>query len=370
MVTTVAIDGRFALGERRGIGKGSLELLRGLRELALPLQFDVVTDRAPDPDLFPPHDAWRWSRLRPGAYPLWEQVALPVHLSRTRPDIVHCLGNTAPLLGGHRTQLILTVHDFIFMEPWQLRPVRQRLGRQYRRFVVPRAIRRADWIVADSNAIRQQLVQQYPAAADRMSVIGIPVAERFFSLATPRAQGDSEPEYFIAFGGIDPRKNVDRIVSAFALVRASRPTLRLVLIGAQGHHRGGGKAGVEARPYVSEDELVGLYASARALVYPSLREGFGVPILEAMALGVPVITSDREPMRELAGDAGLLVDPESTQAIREAMEAVLRGSPEIRSRALGGRQRASAFRRHRIAEQVAALYTALAHPNPVLETRP
>src|SRR5207302_7539728 len=167
--------------------------------------------------------------------------------------------------------------------------------RLYRRLVVPAALRRAGWIIVDAEATRTQLVERYPSVANRVSVIGIPIAERFFT-DRPAAAAPQQST-FVAFGGIDPRKNVDRILRAFATVRATQPSSELILIGTQGQLDGNRAiAGVRVRPYVTEDELLELYGSASALVSPSLRDGFGVPILEPTALASPVLTSAHDPI--------------------------------------------------------------------------
>ncbi len=374
-MTTVAIDARFAVGERRGIGKGSLELLRSLVQLDAPLFYELLVDRdaptLPSPGgggneaLIDAHENWKWRRLRPAPYPVWEQVALPRYVRSHSPAVLHLTGNTGPvaLPGAGTTQFLLTVHDMIFLEARRLRSWRQRVGRLYRRVIVPAAVRRATWVIVDSDATRKQLIERFPSVANRISVIGIPIAERFFTYRPATRTGQAP--YFVAFGASDSRKNVERIVRAFATVRAAQPSLELVLIGTQGQlHGATAPPGVRVRPYISEDELLELYTSALGLVYPSLSEGFGVPILEATALGVPVVTSDRDPMRELAGEASILVDPEDTNAIAGAMTTLLRNQEPYRRLADQARSRAEPFRPRRIAEQMAELYLRLAGVRP------
>ena len=361
-LTIVAIDARFAVGERRGIGKGSLELLRSLVQLDAPLSYELLVDREPGA-LIEARENWKWKRLQPAAYPVWEQIALPRYVRSQAPAVLHSTGNTGPIALSRAgpTQFLLTVHDLIFLETRRLRSWRQRLGRLYRRAIVPAALRRASWIIVDADSTRQQLVDRYPSVANRISVIGIPIAERYFTYR-PAARA-AQPPTFIAFGGIDPRKNVDRILRAFATVRATQPSTELVLIGTQGQLEAA-PAGVRVRRYIAEDELLELYASASGLVYPSLSEGFGVPILEAAALGLPVITSDRDPMRELAGDGTILVDPENTDAIAAAMTMLLGNQEQYRRRAAEAKRRVEAFRPRRVAEQVAELYLRLAGVRP------
>ncbi len=367
----IAIDGRFAVAERRGIGKGSLELLRALLKLDSPFEYEILVDRFPEPGLLPNRPNWRWRCLRPSLYPAWEQVRLPLYVAQTRPAIVHSLGNTAPILGANRwnSRLILTVHDLIYRERWALSSLRQRVGRFYRRLVVPLALRQADWLIVDSNRTRDQLATLYPEVGERISVIGIPVADHFYNLDPGSGVPQVEPPYLVAFGASDPRKNMPRLIQAFREVRKRFPRLELALVGCQPSVLRDFRSvdGLRFLPYISEEALVRLYESARALVYPSLSEGFGLPVLEAMAVGLPVITSDRQPMKELTADAAILIDPESVGAIVAAIGIVLSGEG-VRSR-LGpiGRRRAEDFRPQKIAKRVLALYELLSRPDSVPE---
>lgn len=352
----IAIDGRFAVGQRRGIGKGSLEVLRAIVQLPASFRYELLVDRSPEPGLIAPSPNWCWQRLEPGVYPAWEQLALPWYARRHHPDIVHSVGNTAPLAPLGKTKLVVTVHDLIFLEHWRLRSMRQRLGRIYRRLIVPAAIRRADWVITDARAIRDQIVARFPSIAGRISVIGVPVAAEFFDREPAEP---SDRPYLIAFSAIDPRKNIARVVEAFQRVRVQLPQSELVLVGSQGPQLGE-VAGIRILQYVPEAELRQLIAGSRGLVYASLSEGFGVPILEAMALGAPVITSNRPPMDELAGSVALLVDPSRGDAIADAMSRLLTDDGLRRRLSSAGRSRAEQFRPSSIAQQTAELYGALA----------
>ena len=325
-----------------------------------PIRFEILTDQLADPALIEPAPNWQWTVIRPGAYPVWEQVRLPIWARRRGFDILHSPGNTAPMLRPPRpTRFVVTVHDFIFDEPWRLTSARQSLGRIYRRTVLPYAIKRADWLICVSSATRGQLLARYPLGESRVSVIPTPISDDLFRPA-PDRRNASTPPYFLAFGGIDPRKNVARILDAFSRLRARRPDAELVLVGAQGAMLGQQAAGVRALGYVPEPALVDLYRGSAGLVYPSLSEGFGVPILEAMALGIPVITSNRDPMRELGGDVAILVDPERIDDIATAMIKVMERPRDQKDSAERGRRRADAFRASRVAERVVELYLRLA----------
>jgi glycosyltransferase involved in cell wall biosynthesis len=179
---------------------------------------------------------------------------------------------------------------------------------------------------------------------------------------TVRNQSLESGNRLVAFGGSDPRKNVSRIVEAFRRVREVFAQAELFIVGCQGsqQRRYQEVPGLHLLPYISESELLGLYSSARALIYPSLSEGFGVPIIEAMAVGLPVITSDRGAMRELADGIGHLVDPEDVSSIASAILDVMANANVSTRRAQSGRLKAKEFSASEIARQTTALYHQVA----------
>ncbi len=306
----------------RGIGKGSAEFLRHILASPEPWRYELLTDQHILSDPLLSSGGSEWRTLRPSFYPIWEQVRLPMYLHRFAPAIFHAVGNTGPILKPKRTRLVVTVHDLLFFERWPLSSARQRAGRIYRRFVVPRVLVKADRVIAVSEVVADQIVRRFPDTKVKLSVIGTPVSSIFLSVGLPpkRATG-SGPAYLVAFGASDARKNLARTVSAFQIVRREYLSAQLILVGTQHNVRElyGNLPGVVCRSFISDAELVNLYRGSKGLVYASLAEGFGVPVLEALAVGTPVITSDRSPLRELAGGMARLVDPENVQEIAGAM---------------------------------------------------
>jgi glycosyltransferase involved in cell wall biosynthesis len=171
--------------------------------------------------------------------------------------------------------------------------------------------------------------------------------------------------FFLAVGSLQPRKNLVRLVEAFAQVRLSHPDVRLVIVGPRGFKASslqetivshGLVDAVQLLGYVSDDELAALYNAAIALVYPSVYEGFGLPVVEAMACGRPVIAANTSSLPEVAGDAALLVDPFDVSALSAAMERVLANPEEAKVMAGRGRSRVAQFSWERTAAAALAAF--------------
>jgi glycosyltransferase involved in cell wall biosynthesis len=203
----------------------------------------------------------------------------------------------------------------------------------YRRLVYPRSIARSRLVIAISEHVKETLVERLDVEPERVRVIHLGAdLERF----TP---ADRTREPFLLYpANLWPHKNHERLFEAFALVRRERPELRLVLTGA-GRARKPTPEGVDVRGWVSDDELVELYRSAAALVFPSLYEGFGQPPIEAMACGCPVACSATTALPEVVGDAARTFDPASAEDIAAAVLELLRDPAPYVARGLARAQR-------------------------------
>ena len=199
----------------------------------------------------------------------------------------------------------------------------------YRRAVYGATIRRSRLVLTISEHARATLIERYALAPERVRAIHLAVDHNRF---TPDATLAREP-FLLYPANRWPHKNHDRLFAAFALVRRERPELRLVLTGS-GHEGQPVPDGVAARGRVSAEELVRLYRTAAALVFPSLYEGFGMPLLEAMATGCPVACSDAGSLPEVAGDAALLFDPTSAEAIAAGILDALARADTLAARGL------------------------------------
>jgi glycosyltransferase involved in cell wall biosynthesis len=232
-------------------------------------------------------------------------------------------------------------------------------------------LKRADGLIAISESAKHDAIEQLNLEPDRVKVIYPGIDERFFS-ARPSADislkyGLPKP-YLLFVGTIEPRKNIDAILDAYqALPRDTREAFDLAIAGPLGWAQGAtvnrikqGFPGLRVLGYISEEDLPALTAGAAAFVYPSLYEGFGFPVAQAMAAGVPVITSNLSSLPEVAEGAGFLVDPKSVSEIRNAMEDLLTSATSRQELAAAGRRKAMLFRWQNSAVQSAKFFESLA----------
>jgi len=237
---------------------------------------------------------------------VWYPVVLPELAKKERLDVLHCPTFRGPL--RHVScPLVVTVHDLAVLrhpETFNL------WTRQYSRLCVFRVVRSARLVIAVSEATRRDVVELLGVAENRVRVVPNGVGETF----TPEGPGE-DGDYVLAVGTIEPRKNLERLAEA-----TRRLGVELRVVGAGGWGRVEIGAGVRRLGRVSDDELARLYRGARCLAYPSLYEGFGIPILEAMASGTPVVTSRGGATEEVAGGAAVLVDPRDVESIAAGIE--------------------------------------------------
>jgi glycosyltransferase involved in cell wall biosynthesis len=304
-----------------------------------------------------------WARSRVG-WVRGEQVHVPRLAERAGADLLHSLASTAPLHG--RVPRITTIHDLNYKLVPEAHFGVRGLGM---RVLIPASARRSRRIVVDAESTRRDLVEHLRVPAAKVDVVPLGVS------AAPAVAPAPEPELRARHGLDDrpvilsasakrPHKNLARLLRAVAAIpERRRPAL--VIPGYATPHEAElralaqqlGVAGDVAFPgWVDAAELEGLYALATAVVFPSLYEGFGLPVLEAMGRGVPVATSDRSSLPEVAGDAALLFDPTDVDAIRAAIERLLSDGAERERLRAAGRERAAGFTWERTAELTVAAY--------------
>lgn len=255
------------------------------------------------------------------SYPDWEQIHLPKAIKKINPDLVHYTSNTAPFKTAQCPE-ILTLHDIIFLE----RNVRQAfkgspyqiMGNIYRKLVVPQVVSRMSEIITVSNFEKQNIENFFSNKSLNVSTIynGVGFGE---PKALDEGTVNENAHFFFHIANTEPRKNTANVIKAYAwyLLQASKKhALKMCGIN-QGQLRSLLKKlkleyleqHIKLTGYLSDDQLMRTYQNAKALLFPSLREGFGLPPLEAMSLGTPVIVSNNSSIPEVCGDAGLYVDP-------------------------------------------------------------
>jgi glycosyltransferase involved in cell wall biosynthesis len=342
----IGIEAWAAADVPAGRGRYLRELLRRLAPMAAEHEL-VLYARTPWQDAaLAAHPSCRWA-LRPGGGPRWlAQVAraagrdCDVLLAPTSYAL--CAIAPVPTVG--------VVFDLVAFDR-RLSPPR---GALLERITLPAAVRRAHALLCISEATRAALLARYPAAAARAVVTPL-AADASFAGAAPDVAvaaryGLSRP-YVLSAATLEPRKNLPRLIEAFAgLESGLRDGFELVLVGGRGWRSQDLDASLarhadQARAigFVDDEDLPAVYAGADLVAYPSLEEGFGLPVLEAMAAGAPVLTSDRSSLPEVGGDAAFYVDPTSVASIRAGLAELL-GDPARRAAmARAGRERAARF---------------------------
>ena len=303
-------------------------------------------------------------------YSLREHVSIPRQLRRLRADLFHSPHYVLPLLS--RVPSVVTVHDCIHLLFPKYLP--NRLALIYARFMLRQAVRRSAVVLTVSDASRADILRFYPdTPPERVRVVPNAIDDAVLTVPSAEEAQRVHERYqiqgrFVLYAGnIKPHKNLDRLIEAFGQVKA-RPgfeDVKLIIIGDEIQRYGSLRRSVETAGvrqdvrffgFVPDTTLAVLYRTAHVFAFPSLYEGFGLPPLEAMACGAPVITSRISSLPEVVGDAALLVDPYDTKEIAGALERVL-SDPALRQDLVTrGRERASHFSWDRSVRAVLAVY--------------
>lgn len=257
---------------------------------------------------------------------VWMQFLLPILLRRIRPDLVHYTNYLAPALPS--APYVVSVHDMSLTRTPEHHTLKKRL---LTASLVPTVARRSRIVLTPSQATSLDVVHDLGIPPERVVSIPYAAAEMFRPVdERPAAPGTDRP-YFLFVGTIEPRKNLLRLINAFAEFARDQPSVNLVLAGQRGWkceeiYERARAADVADRirvlDYVNEAALPALYSHALACVYPSLFEGFGFPVVEAMSCGTPVLTSNTTSLAEIGEGAALLIDPLDTRAIAEGLRAL------------------------------------------------
>lgn len=361
----IGLDCRTALARKTGDRTYTLNLLHGLARLDLDAQrwrFHLLLDAPDSEGILPPSKYFEPIVLAAPNSRAWTLWALPRYAQRARLDLVH-LHYLAPLLP---CPFVSTIHDVVWRARPQTFPL---LHRAIMNVGMPGTARRARSIITVSEFSRHEIARYLRISKTKIVVTPNAVDPKYMD-AVPHAAieavrakyGIGAAPYVLSVGVQQPRKNVARLVDAFARFKAQHPsaTHRLVITGKSGW-------GDNSQPtthnsqlvhtgYVADDELPALYAGAACFAYPSLYEGFGLPILEAGACGTAVLTSDRGAMREVAGDAAQLVDPYSVTSIADGLAKVLLDETWRKELAQRGKLRAAQFSVERQAQATLDVY--------------
>lgn len=372
----VGFDATAAVTQGGGIGRYTRELLHALIKEGDQYAYRIFAGRATEPlpidDAIPTaaHVSFRQLPLSPRwLYRIWYRLRLPapVQLFTGPVDLFHSPDFVLPPVLG-RIPTILTVHDLSFaFYPETFTPALVR----YLERVVPWSVRRATHVLADSESTRRDLIRLYDTPEDKITVLYSGVHERFNMAIDSAAKKAVREKYNIGdepfvftVSTLQPRKNHQLLVRSFRAV-AEQTDYNLIIAGGHGWlyeklleevDRQKLRGRVRFIGFVDDDDLPPLYNTASLFVFPSLYEGFGLPLLEAMACGTPVISSNTSSLPEVAGDAAVQISPHDEAAWTDAMLHVI-DDTVLRERLVSaGRHRAERFRWSRAARQLLKVY--------------
>ena len=304
-------------------------------------------------------------------YPLWEQWALPRAAKKYGVDILHCTSNTAPIWCN--IPLVLTLHDIIFLEPRDRK--RQKLswyqdfGRTYRRFVAPRIINHCQRIISVSNFEKNNIINYFHLDSQKLVMLYNSFDEAFCIQSNWQRDITKYidcPGYFLILGNTDYRKNTERMIVAYANYLKQSEVKRKLLITSLTNEYinqlladndiASIKEHIVLTDYLPFADLPSIYHHAFCFLFASLREGFGIPILESMACGTPVITSNTSSMPEIAGENAILVNPESSDEITGMMLRLEKDKDFYDQQRQIGLERAKLFSWRKTAKNLLKLY--------------
>jgi glycosyltransferase involved in cell wall biosynthesis len=363
--------------KKHGMDMVALELIRNLQLIDTENEYVLFIKPDVDDSVIKETPNFKIVRLKGGFYPFWEQIALPKAAKKQGCQILHCTSNTAPLFTS--IPLVVTLHDIIYMESSYPKIMKgtgtlyQKFGNAYRKLFVPRIIKKSSKIITVSNFEKNRIGQFFGMANDnRLVAVYNGVSEHFKPITQPDILQRVKEKYhlpdrfFFFLGNTDPNKNTKGTLKAFSdFLKKTGSDIQLVMLDYDRQELEAILNDIDDKNlinriiltgYVVNTDLPAIYSQCEIFLYPSLRESFGIPMLEAMACGVPVITSNTSSMPEVAGDAAILIDPFNPAEITDAMMQILEDK-ELRSNLIKkGLIRAAAFSWKAMAQNVLEIY--------------
>ena len=367
----ICIDASPAVHHRGGFGRYVQELATALLAVDIDNEYVAFYNRPTDAQVDAPLDRLPHITTNLPAKP-WRMSALLAHLTRIPQDrlfpgidVFHATDNLLPRLSQVRS--VFALQDLIFrFYPETHKP----LNRWFLTLMMPRFLQAADAVIAISECTSKDAVRLYGLDEAKIRVIYAAVSPSFHARAPEaislvRRKYGLPDSFILSVGTIEPRKNLTSLLEAYRALKNEGSDCKLVIVGKKGWLYEGffmrlRELGLEQEVvfpgFVPDDDLPALYSAADLFAFPSLYEGFGLPVLEAMACGVPVVTSNTSSLPEVAGEAALLVDPKSVEALVAAMRRVLDDTAlqaEMRARGL---KRANRFTWEETARRTAEVY--------------
>ncbi|MBP1658164.1 MAG: mshA 5 [Bacteroidetes bacterium] len=330
----ICIDARATMEANDGIGRYATELLKEYARRDNQNEY-IVLKNPQTKVSFAFDKRFREIVVRTDRFGLKEQVVLPRIIAPLSLDLFHSLHSAIPL--AHRGVMVMTVHDIIpVMSPWSFgrSGVRNRIASTYMTALVRTCANRAAFVAVSSDSTRRDMIEHLGAKPERLRRVYLGINHEEF---TPPPDADQMPArlgitgpFFLTVTNFKPHKNTAMLLRAFRLLRKRLPQVQLAVVGADARNLAKNLGSADALAsegicilgYQDDRTITGLMSTTTAFVHPSLYEGFGFPVVEAMAAGAPVITSSAASLPELGGDAVLYVDPNDPADIARAMERI------------------------------------------------
>ncbi len=302
----------------------------------------------------------------------WEQVQLPRYMRRFKIHVMHSTANTAPV--RREVPLVLNLHHINFMDTHDRTKAEtryQQLSNRYRRWIVPRVVDQAELVITVSEEEKQRILNRFPKVqANRVQVVYNGVSEAYYTVeesqfVTVQKRYKLPESYLLHFGSTETRKNTHRVIESFTAVASRISEVALVLTNVSGAyvdsvlhmiHQSELRSRILVLESIRQEDLPGLYFGAQLFLYPSTRESFINPLLEAMAVGVPVITSDLPVMHEIAGQSVVCIEPTDVNFLTESIVSLYRDQTRRLRLANEARQLAQDFTWERTARQMIQIY--------------
>jgi glycosyltransferase involved in cell wall biosynthesis len=349
-----------------------MELVKAIQQLDKSNEYVLFARKDKFTEGLAPTSNFKFQTLRSVTYADWEQVVLPRAITEMKIDLLHCTSNTGPV--SSPVPMILTLHDIIYLENLNFKGSNyQNFGNLYRRIVVPRLVEKSALVITVSEFEKRLIRERFQVPEEKVKVLYNGIDERFHIKHRKEALFDFRnrfqlPSEFILFlGNLAPKKNTLNVIKAYIhYCKQHHSILPIVMLD---YERERVAAILKEQNsldclgnfhfpgYISPLEMPLVYQNASLFLYPSLRESFGMPILESMASGTPVVTSNTSSMPEVAGNAAFYVDPFSYYDISRGITALLNNNTLRHQLIESGYQRAMKFNWGNVANEMIRIYT-------------
>ena len=370
---------RLFRNHKHGMDRVALELIRNLQIIDTKNEYFIFVKPDQDNTAIKQTANFKIVEIPGGPYPLWEQFKLPRIAKLYNCDILHCTSNTAPY--SKKTPLITTLHDIIYMEGsiskllMSKASLYQKFGNLYRRFIVSRVIKNSKRLITVSNFEKENISNFFKIENKNIQTVHNGVNKSFkvnvdtYQISKVKTKYKLPENYLLHIANKDPRKNTKNVLIAFKeYLKIANSSQKLLMLGYKKDNLKIMLKEIGAMEiydhvvltgYVFDEDLPIIYQLSDLFLFPSLREGFGIPIIEAMACGVPVITSKTSSMPEVAGDAAYLINPNEAQEICQAILKIMSDNSFKNELIKKGLKRSKQFTWNNSALKVLAQYKGL-----------